>query len=100
MTDHEPTCPQAQAWDHGEWEAPCTCATPEDTALALSLIGRFGSRTPRLDVEGMRALLRQQRAQNPGRTHWAGCETEHVVCALDAALDEIDRLRAREEEHP
>ena len=23
--EHEPSCPRAQFWDAGEWQAPCTC---------------------------------------------------------------------------
>ena len=57
----------------------------EETALALSLL------------DALRALVRRHRAQNPGGTHWSGCETQHVWCALDAALDEITWRRMTEE---
>lgn len=25
MSEHEHDCPRLQAWDHGEYQAPCTC---------------------------------------------------------------------------
>lgn len=33
--EHQPGCPRLEAWDHGEWDAPCTCLDEDDNTYAI-----------------------------------------------------------------
>lgn len=45
------------------------------------------------DLDSIRALL--DRRANPGGTHWVDCRGDHIDCAAQALLDEVDRQRRR-----
>lgn len=38
--------------------------------------------------------LARSREQDPGKTHWEGCESAHYECLIQCMADEIERLRA------
>ena len=63
MKEHEPGCPRLLAWDHGEFEAPCTCAFDDaiDAMDAIDPIARLRAENASLQaqVERLKAKIGQ-----------------------------------------